>query len=74
LKSLTTDHEIIKNAVKQSVELLELNEDGTKIRRKIQIKPKSDDVIERSIYVVCFYLILIIIFDGFPKIYIDNNK
>lgn len=51
LKSLTTDHEIIKNAVKQSVELLELNEDGTKIRRKIQIKPKSDDVIERSIYV-----------------------
>ncbi|ORX87870.1 La-domain-containing protein [Anaeromyces robustus] len=51
LKSLTTDHEIIKNAIKQSKELLELNEDGTKVRRKIQIKPKSDDVIERSIYV-----------------------
>jgi lupus La protein len=51
LKSLTTDHEVIKNAVKKSAELLELNEDGTKIRRKIQIKPKADDIIERSIYV-----------------------
>jgi len=51
LKSLTTDHEIIKNAIKKSEELLELNEDGTKVRRKTQIKPKADDVIERSIYI-----------------------
>ncbi|KAL6599473.1 La-domain-containing protein [Neocallimastix sp. 'constans'] len=51
LKSLTKDHEVIKNAIKKSAELLELNEDGTKVRRKTQIKPKSDDVIERSIYV-----------------------
>ncbi|OUM66206.1 hypothetical protein PIROE2DRAFT_20202 [Piromyces sp. E2] len=51
LKNLTTDHEVIKNAVKKSAELLELNEDSTKIRRKIQIKPKADDVIERSIYI-----------------------
>jgi len=69
LKSLTTDHEVIKNAVKKSAELLELNEDGSKIRRKIQIKPKSDEVIERSIYVVCFCFIFIIKFRKILNIY-----
>jgi lupus La protein len=58
LKSLTTDESVVAEALRLSKELLEVHQDGTRVRRKTQIQPRPQQVL-RTIYV-----------EGIPK---SNN-
>lgn len=50
MKSITTDLNIIQNSIKKS-NLIELSEDGEKVRRKKPL-PEDDDSDPRTIYIV----------------------
>ena len=57
LKAITTDASIIASALRQSPELLEVDAEGTKVRRRTQIRPMGR-VSDKSIYVVGIHIVI----------------
>ena len=56
IRSLTTDPKDIVKSLKNS-EILELNENSTMVKRKIEfVEPSQKDIDKKTIYVVCYNL------------------
>jgi len=50
LKAMTTDEAVLAEALRHSKELLQVHEDGTRVRRKTQVQPRPQQVL-RTVYV-----------------------
>ena len=59
IRLITTDLKEIIKSLKHS-EMLDLNEESTMVKRKVAfVEPSQKDIDKRTIYVVCFEIVLV---------------